>query len=161
VSCPISKYRDLENQKGKFIIATNELDDNKLPDKEVFTAYKGLSKVERGFRFLKDPQFVASSLFVKKPERVEALVFIMTLCLAAYAALEYRIREGLALEDEHIPNQLGKKVQNPTARWVFEMFTGIHLLYGLEKPIILNTKEVHTKIIDLLGAKYRKYYFRE
>lgn len=161
VSCPISKYRDLENQKGKFIIATNELDDNKLSDKEVFMAYKGLSKVERGFRFLKDPQFVASSLFVKKPERVEALVFIMTLCLTVYAALEYRIREGLALQDEYIPNQLGKKVQNPTARWVFEVFTGIHLLYGLEKPIILNIKEIHTKIIDLLGAKYRKYYFRE
>jgi transposase len=66
-------------------------------------------------------------LFVKKPERVEALVFIMTLCLTVYAALEYRIREALALEDEHIPNQLGKKVQNPTARWVFEIFTGIRL----------------------------------
>ncbi|MFT5618811.1 MAG: hypothetical protein ACI85I_002046, partial [Arenicella sp.] len=32
--------------------------------------------------------------------------------------------------------------------------------YGLEKPIMLNIKEVHIKIIDLLGAKYRKYYFR-
>lgn len=161
VSSPISKFRDLENQKGKFILATNELAADKLPDQEVLAAYKGLSKVERGFRFLKDPQFVASSLFVKKPERVEALVCIMTLCLTVYAALEYRIRQELEAKDEYIPNQLGKQVKNPTARWVFEIFIGIHLLYGMEKPMVLNFKEIHLKIIDLLGTQYRKYYLRE
>ena len=31
--------------------------------------------VERGFRFLKDPLFLASSVFVKKPERIIALPF--------------------------------------------------------------------------------------
>ncbi len=45
---------------------------------ELFENYKGQSKVERGFRFLKDPQFIAATLFVKKPERIEALLFIMT-----------------------------------------------------------------------------------
>jgi len=32
---------------------------------------------------------------VKKPERVEALLFIMALCLSVYAAIEYRIRQKL------------------------------------------------------------------
>jgi transposase len=35
--------------------------------------------VERGFRFLKDPLFLASSVFVKKPERIMALSLIMVL----------------------------------------------------------------------------------
>lgn len=161
LSSPISRFRALENQKGKFILATNELNKDNLPDQEVLAAYKGLSKVERGFRFLKDPQFVASSLFVKKPERVEALVFIMTLCLTVYAALEYRIRQQLARKEDFLPNQLGKKVQNPTARWIFETFIGIHVLYGMDKPILLNIKDIHTKVIELLGLQYRKYYLRE
>ena len=57
--------------------------------------YKGQSKNERGFKFLKSPSFLAASFFVKKPERIEALLMIMTLCLLGYAALEYRIRQQL------------------------------------------------------------------
>lgn len=74
------------------MIATNELDIIELTDIKLFNAYKGQAKAERGFRFLKDPQFIASSLFVKKTQRVEALLFIMTLCLILYAALEHEIR---------------------------------------------------------------------
>ncbi len=40
--------------------------------------------VERGFRFLKDPIFFTSTLFLKKPERIEALLMVMTLSLLIY-----------------------------------------------------------------------------
>ena len=85
----------MAHTKGKFIVATNDLNTDLLTDKELFDAYKGQSKVERGFRFLKDPQFLAATIFVKKPERVEALLFIMTLSLTVYAAIEYKIRQKL------------------------------------------------------------------
>jgi transposase len=49
----------------------------------------GQQKVERGFRFLKDPWFMANTLFLKSPKRIMALVMIMTLCLLIYGALEY------------------------------------------------------------------------
>ena len=52
----------------------------------------------------------------------------MTLCLLVYAALEYRIRKALREAKEKFPNQLGQPVANPTARWVFQFFTGIHIL---------------------------------
>lgn len=159
VYCRLADYHQAASQKGKFVIATNELDEAKLSDQEVFDAYKGQSKVERGFRFLKDPQFVASSLFVKKPERVEALLFIMTLCLTVYAALEYKLRQQLEQRSETLPNQLGKQVKNPTARWVFILFSGIHLLYGMPQVIVLNLNEIHTKVLNLMGSNYKKYYF--
>ena len=131
------------------------------PDTEVLAGYKGQAKVERGFRFLKDPQFVASSLFVKKPERVEALLFIMTLCLTVYAALEYKLREQLVQQEETLPNQLGKPIQNPTMRWVFALFNGIHLLYGMPQTeiVVLNLKPVHNKVLTLMGDPYIKCYF--
>jgi transposase len=52
-----------------------------LTDAEVVAGYKGQSAVERGFRFLKDPVFFVSSLFVKKPSRLQGLLMVMTLAL--------------------------------------------------------------------------------
>jgi len=104
---------------------------------------------------------MAATLFVKKPQRVEALLFIMTLCLTVYAAIEHRIRQKLQQENKTLPNQLGKEVKNPTARWVFSCFNGIHVLYMDKKPRVLNIKPLHLKILDLLGSQYRKYYFIE
>ena len=57
-----------------------------------------------------------------------ALLMVMTVCLLVYAALEYRIRQALQAQDATFPNQKGQWVQNPTARWVFHYFVGIHLL---------------------------------
>lgn len=152
-------FDTMAHTKGKFIVATNDLDTQILPDTEVLAGYKGQSKVERGFRFLKDPQFLASTIFVKKPERVEALLFIMTLSLTVYAAIEYRIRQNLKENDTTLPNQIGKEVKNPSTRWVFQLFNGIHVLYGQQEPVILNLKDIHRKIIGLLGENFKKYYF--
>ena len=159
VSCERARYEEKVAKKGKFIVATNEMDEEKLSDQEMLKNYKGQAKVERGFRFLKDPQFMAATLFVKKPERVEALLFIMTLCLSVYAAIEYRVREKLKAEQETLPNQLGKEVKNPTMRWIFACFSGIHILYAAEKKQVLNIKPLHLKVLNLLGQKYLKYYF--
>jgi transposase len=49
-----------KRRKGKFIVATNELDEHVLSDRQVIEAYKDQNvTVERGFRFLKDPLFYA------------------------------------------------------------------------------------------------------
>lgn len=157
--CSLEDYEERKRYKGRFVIATNQLNKDKLTDKELFDNYKGQAKVERGFRFLKDPQFVASSFFVKNPERIEALLFIMTLCLTVYASLEHRTRQVLKESNETLPNQVGKEVQTPTMRWIFSIFKGVHVLYGTPQPVILNKNEVHTKLLELLGDRYKKYYF--
>ena len=66
-------------RKACFIVGTNELESEALSDQELVTTYKDQGGVERGFRFLKDPLFLASSVFVKKPERIIALSLIMVL----------------------------------------------------------------------------------
>ena len=104
-------------QKSCFIVATNDTDGTVLSDGQVLDAYrKDQQKVERGFRFLKDPQFMAATLFLKSVKRVMTLTVIMTLCLLVYAVLEYRIRKALREAKETFPNQLGQPVANPTAR---------------------------------------------
>jgi transposase len=60
-------------RKACWIVGTNVLDPLVLSDQQLVTTYKDQGGVERGFRFLKDPLFLASSVFVKKPERIMAL----------------------------------------------------------------------------------------
>lgn len=68
-------------RSGRYILATNVLDSEELTDDGLLAEYKGRHAVERGFRFLKDPLFFASSLFVKSPKRVAAIAMVMGLCL--------------------------------------------------------------------------------
>jgi transposase len=63
----------LARKKAAFIVATTILDAQRLAPEQVISTYKEQGGVERGFRFLKDPLVLASSVFVKKPERVIAL----------------------------------------------------------------------------------------
>jgi len=147
------------DQHSCFILATNELDEGQLSAQAVLDGYKGQARAERGFRFLKDPQFLASSLYLKKPERIMALLMVMTVCLLVYAALEYRIRTALKEHAATFPDQKGKRIQNPTARWVFHYFVGIHVLYipgqGL---MILNLTDEHQHLLQLLGKRYAWFY---
>jgi hypothetical protein len=53
-------------RRARFIVATNVLDPSDLADEEAIGLYKAQSGVERGFSFLKDPLFLASSVFLKK-----------------------------------------------------------------------------------------------
>jgi transposase len=66
--------------------------------------------------------------YLKKPERIMALLMSMTACLLVSAALAYRIRTALKDHGATLPDQKGQPVQNPTARWIFPSCVGIPLL---------------------------------
>jgi transposase len=141
------------------ILTTTELDASYLPPQELLQGDKGQVHAERGFCFLKDPQFLASALYLKKPERIMALLMVMTVCLLVYAASEYSIRQALKEQGATFPNQKGPPVQNPTARWVLHYFVGIHLLLlPGQWPLVLNLTEVHQQLLWLLGKPYERLY---
>ena len=148
---------------GKYIIATNVLDEHVLPAEELLTLYKDQNcSVERGFRFLKDPMFFAHSLFLKKPSRIMALLMVMGLSLLIYALAEHHLRQELLEQDQTVPDQKGKPTQNPTMRRVFQMFEGVHILTiqtdSIRQRIVTNVKEVHLQIASLLGDTVLKFY---
>jgi transposase len=119
--------------------------------------------VERGFAFLKDPLLLASSVFVKKPERIVVLALVMVLCLLVYRLAEHRLREQLAATGQTIPSQLNKPTARPTMRWVFQVFDGIDLLHIRAGPspalaLVLRVQPVHQQILTLLGPSYEEFY---
>jgi transposase len=150
------------SRKACFIVGTNELKSEVLTDLDVVTTYKDQGGVERGFRFLKDPLFLASSVFVKKPERIIALSLIMVLCLLVYRLAEVRLRARLAETEQTIPDQVHKPTARPTMRWVFQCFEGIELLHvqtaATSLILVLGLQPVHRLILQLFGPLYEHIY---
>jgi transposase len=149
-------------RKANFLVATNVPAMRKSAE-EVLRLYKAQSGVERGFAFLKDPLFLASSVFVKKVERVMATGFIMVLCLLVYRLAEHRLRQRLAETGATVPDQLKKPTQRPTLRWVFQCFEGISLVLmqreeRIEVVQVTGLTDLHLHILGMLGPPYTKYY---
>lgn len=118
--------------------------------------------MERGFRFLKDPLFMASSVFLKKEERIVALGMIMCLCLLVYTLAQRLMRQALSKQDETVPSQTGKPTKRPTMRWIFQIFEGVHVLYrhigNTFEEVVLNLNSLRAKILDILGPPFKKRY---
>ena len=154
----------LKRSKGRFVLATNELDTTLLDDATILEAYKAQNvSVERGFRFLKDPLFFADSLYLKKPQRIMALLMVMALSLLIYTLAERWVRQELKAQEQTIPNQVGKPTQNPTLRRIFQMFEGVDVLLIEQNEhsqrTIVNLNEIQSKIINILGIEVKNVYF--
>ena len=158
ISSSLTPFYKEKKQAGIFVLATNQLDNNELRIEELLPEYKHQQKVERGFRFLKDPKFHADSIFLKKPERIAALMMIMTLSLLVYSALEYKIRKNLKEKSLTFPNQKGKAISNPTTRWVFQYFYSVVLIIVEEENIYDYFNENHSIILECLGDSYLDFY---
>ena len=150
-----------QQHKGCFVLGTNiEADD--LSDAEIIAAYKAQSQVEGGFRFLKDPLFFVSSLFVKKPTRIQGLLMVMTLALLVYSVAQRRLRQALARQNESLPNQINQPTQRPTLRWVFQLLEGIHrvrvIVQDQVHDLIEGLNDVRIKILRLFGQEVCQIY---
>ncbi|MDL2275901.1 IS1634 family transposase [Desulfosarcina sp. OttesenSCG-928-G10] len=161
--CENTSVLDRERRKlGRFIIASN---DTSLSGEEMLRIYKEQSKVERGFRFLKSKSFFVSEVFLKKPERIEALSFIMVLCLLFYSLLELKLRLQLKKENLQIPDRKGKSTQNPTLEWAFFFFENIQKvtirISGIVRQVSivnLQADDPAKTILTALGPHYQRFY---
>ena len=111
------------------------------------------AQAEGGFRFLKDPPFFVSSLFVKKPCSIQGLLMVMTFALLVYAVTQRRLRRHLARQNETVPNQMNQPTARPTLRWVFQLLEGIHrvrvTVQGKVHDLIEGLNEVQITILRL------------
>jgi hypothetical protein len=148
----IAAHQPLVNQQSCVMLATHALDNTQLSIQARCAGDQGQALVERGCRCRKDPRLLASSRALNKPARILALLRVMTVCWLVYAALAYRIRQALQDHGATVPNQTGPPGQNPTARWVFQDFVGIHvLLIPGEGPLGLKLADEPQRVLRRLG----------
>lgn len=151
-----------QRRKACFVLGTS-IPDAELSDLEVIAGYKGQGAVERGFRFLKSPEFFISSLFVKKPSRMLGLLMVMTLSLLVYSVAQRRMRKQLESTGDTIPNQINQPTSRPTLRWVFQLLEGIHQVSldvdGQVTSVMDGITELRGKILQLFGERVSQIYY--
>lgn len=156
-----SKISHKQCQEACYVLGTS-IPDSQLSDLEVIDGYKGQGAVERGFRFLKSPVFFVSSLYVKKPSRIEGLLMVMTLALLIYSVAQRRMRRQLESIGETVPNQINQPTSRPTLRWVFQMLEGIHrVLVSVGKQVTYTMDgitDLRMKILQLFGQRVCQIY---
>jgi hypothetical protein len=83
----------------------------------------------------------------------------MTLSLAVFSGLEWKLQNKMKKTGTKLKNQVGKQVDKVTLRYVFQKFEEFLVLVcedGYRIFDILN--EQQNKILELLGRNYQKVY---
>ena len=83
----------MEEEAGCFVLLTNVPTAGNLAHnaRELLTVYKEQHGTEQNYGFLEDPVIV-NSLFLKKPERIEALGLVLLLSLLLWRLMERQMR---------------------------------------------------------------------
>lgn len=156
------KIADMRTRKGRFVLATNQLDETILLNDEILSEYKGQSGTERGFKFIKDDTFQVDSVFLKTPERIDALMMVMTLCLMVYGVSEYELHQSLQEKNETILSQIKKPTNTPSLRWVYFLFRVVNELTvtngGHVQKLVVNLNGILKKIIRHFGKRASAIY---
>ena len=155
ILCDEAAIELTERRKGRFVIATNDLGEEKNAMTDMLKCYKSQASTESGFGFIKGNDFQVSSIFLKNPSRVAALMVIMTLCLMIYSIAQHRLREGVKANKETVPDQKNNETSTSTLSRVFRLFIGIQLLNisspEIDQTIVINMNHVRIKIVKLFG----------
>jgi len=158
----LKKVQEEMNGLGRFILGTNVLSKEELSNEELLKQYKEQTHVEAGFKFIKNDAFGLDNLFLKSPRRIGALMMVMTVCLMVYNLAQYKLRSYLKMQNDYLPNQVGKAIQNPTTQWIFAIMATIGVVEIKEgeklRWIITNVHPLHQKIISFFGEHAKRIY---
>lgn len=119
-------------------------------------------KTEQGFAFIKGDAFEVSSIFLKKPSRIQALMVVMTLCLMVYSFAQQHLRKALVEANETIPDQLKNPTMKPTMAWVFRLLQGIQIWLvphgDMVNELVVNLTVLTRRIIGYFGPVAEEIY---
>ena len=113
-------------EAGCFVLLTNVPTEGEMAHSagEVLRAYKAQQGVEQNFAFLKDP-IIVNSLFLKKPERIEALGLVLLLSLLLWRLMERQRRVHVERTGMPLPGWDKKPTKRPTAFMMMTKFAGV------------------------------------
>ena len=123
-------------------------------DKEIFQLYKNQQVVETNFEELKKPSMFYS-IFLKKPERIEAMLMLLYVSLLIRVIMRIIARENLKKEKKPLRIDFGRSIlKNPTAEKLLRLlsFHSIITVDGKQIVCTKNDKVDHLrKLLQLLG----------
>jgi transposase len=114
---------------GCFVLLTNVAgaEADGYAAEQILRTYKEQYAIERNFSFLKDDQIV-NALFLKRPERIEALGLILLIALLIWRLMEHVMRTDLQVRETTVPGWDNKPTCRPSAYMLTWKFRGVMIL---------------------------------
>jgi len=141
-------------EAGCFVLLTNVPTQGEMAHSagEVLRAYKEQHGVEQNFAFLKDPVIV-NSLFLKKPERIEALGLVLLLALLLWRLVERALRGHVETTGKPLTGWDKKETLKPTAFMMLTKFAAVLVLkVGPHRQIVQPLSAVQQAYLSALGV---------
>ncbi len=141
---------DLRKEAGCFVLISN-VTKEKHTNKEILEIYKDQYGIESNFVFLKDP-LIVNDLFLKKPERIEALGLILLIALLIWRLIERDMRNYIESENITITGWDNKQTKSPTSFMMMTKFGSVPILkYGNKRWLSKEVTPVQTEYLNALG----------
>ena len=139
-----------------FMLATNDFD---MTGETMLNEYKKQSSVENKFKQLKN-DFAPDSLYLKKPERIESLMYLILIGLQVASIIEKIVRDGLKQDNGHLVINNNIKREKPTFTKIINMFDQVGriiMLDGEKETRFLsgNLTDSHKLVLKYLGLDER------
>jgi len=129
VSIQTERLARLKEEAGCFVLLTNvpTAGDVAHSARDLLTVYKEQHGTEQNYGFLKDPVIV-NSLFLKKPERIEALGLILLLALLLWRLMERAMRTYVDTTSTPLTGWDKQATERPTSFMMVTKFAGVIVL---------------------------------
>jgi transposase len=145
---------------GIFPLITNRED----PSAKILKIYKFQPRLEKRHEQLKSVYNVAP-VFLKNPERVEAMLLLYFLALLCTALIERTVRK--AMRDKNLPSipiyPEDRECKNPTADKILALFNDLRMQFikkgeALLKVVPDNLSKLQLQVLGLLGMKESDFF---
>jgi len=147
------RVEEYKQDKEYFVLITNIPVDNEN-NKQILKDYKKQRVIETNFEELKKPTMV-STIFLEKPERIEALMMLLHVSLLIRVLMKVITRMNLKNESEPpLIDFAGRPLMNPTADKLLRLFS-LHSVVTVGDEHIIYSKSGKAdhlrKLLELLG----------
>jgi transposase len=140
-------------ETGCFVLLSNVPTEGEMAHSagEVLRAYKEQHGIEQNYGFLKDP-LIVNRLFLKKPERIEALGLVLLLALLLWRLVERTLRLHVETTGNALTGWDKKATQKPTAFMMMTKFAGLLVLKsGRHRQLARPLSAVQQQYLTALG----------
>ena len=148
----IAKARE---QAGCFVLLTNVPAEGEhgYSAAQVLASYKEQHSMEKNFGFLKD-EAIVNALFLKTPERLEALGLILLISLLIWRLMQVQMRRTLEQTQTPLPGWDDKPTLRPTAYMVTIKFKGLLILkHGAQRRLARPLSHAQQAFLQALGVR--------
>jgi transposase len=126
------RIADCRKKTQSFVLITN-VPESEMDERAILHTYKEQKVVEDNFSIIKRP-VMAGTLFVQKPERLEALMILLCISLLLQIAMKLVVRKNLSGLD-HIPNLdvHRKPLVSPSSKKIIDMIRNYSVITSGDK----------------------------